>query len=67
TSSSHVLRPEGPFSLDLARGAVMRWAPVSRFSRDAARPLVLAAIADDSPPPPHPSPPTGRGSRSCSG
>ncbi|HEY2194269.1 MAG TPA: hypothetical protein VGH76_18490, partial [Actinomycetospora sp.] len=47
TSSSHVLRPEGPFSLDLARGAVMRWAPVSRFSRDAARPLVLAAIADD--------------------
>ena len=47
TSTSHVLVPAGPFSLDLARTAVMRWAPVSRFARDAARPLVLAAIADD--------------------
>ena len=42
-----VLVPEGPFSLGLARTAVMRWAPVSRFARDAARPLVLAAVADD--------------------
>jgi DNA-3-methyladenine glycosylase II len=47
TSSGHVLVPEGPFSLDLARDAVMRWAPVSRFARDTARPLALAAIADD--------------------
>ena len=46
-STRAVLVPEGPFSLDLARTAVMRWAPVSRFARDAARPLVLAAIADD--------------------
>jgi DNA-3-methyladenine glycosylase II len=46
-STRHVLVPDGPFSLDLARTAVMRWAPVSRFARDAARPLVLAAIADD--------------------
>ena len=47
TSSHHVLHPEGPFSLGLSRTAVMRWAPVSRFARDPARPLVLAAIADD--------------------
>ncbi len=47
SSTHHVLVPEGPFSLGLARTAVMRWAPVSRFARDAARPLVLAAIADD--------------------
>jgi hypothetical protein len=47
TSSTHVLHPVGPFSLDLARTAVMAWAPVSRFARDATRPLVLAAIADD--------------------
>ncbi|NMO90868.1 DNA-3-methyladenine glycosylase 2 family protein [Actinomycetospora sp. TBRC 11914] len=47
TSTHHVLHPAGPFSLDLARTAVMAWAPVSRFARDAARPLVLAAIADD--------------------
>lgn len=47
TSSTHVLHADGPFSLDLARNAVMRWAPVSRFSRDAARPFALAAIADD--------------------
>jgi DNA-3-methyladenine glycosylase II len=46
-TTTHVLVPAGPFSLDLARTAVMRWAPVSRFARDAARPLVLAAIADD--------------------
>ncbi len=46
-TTRHVLHPDGPFSLDLARTAVMRWAPVSRFARDAARPLVLAAIADD--------------------
>ena len=46
-STRTVLVPDGPFSLDLARTAVMRWAPVSRFARDAARPLVLAAIADD--------------------
>jgi DNA-3-methyladenine glycosylase II len=46
-TTTHVLVPDGPFSLDLARTAVMRWAPVSRFARDAARPLVLAAIADD--------------------
>lgn len=47
TSSTHVLHPDGPFSLDLARTAVMAWAPVSRFARDTGRPLVLAAIADD--------------------
>ncbi len=47
TPTRTVLVPAGPFSLDLARTAVMRWAPVSRFARDAARPLVLAAIADD--------------------
>ncbi|HEY2224067.1 hypothetical protein, partial [Actinomycetospora sp.] len=47
TPTHHVLVPEGPFSLDLARTAVMRWAPVARFARDAARPFVLAAIADD--------------------
>ncbi|MDX6225362.1 MAG: DNA-3-methyladenine glycosylase [Frankiales bacterium] len=46
-TTTHVLVPAGPFSLDLARTAVMRWAPVSRFARDATRPLVLAAIADD--------------------
>ncbi len=47
TPSHHVLHPEGPFSLDLARTAVTRWAPVSRFAPEAGRPLVLAAIADD--------------------
>jgi DNA-3-methyladenine glycosylase II len=47
STTTHVLHPDGPFSLDLSRGTVMRWAPASRFARDAARPLVLAAIADD--------------------
>ncbi|MCD2197356.1 DNA-3-methyladenine glycosylase 2 family protein [Actinomycetospora endophytica] len=46
-TTRHVIHPEGPFSLDLARTAVMRWAPVSRFARDTDRPFTLAAIADD--------------------
>lgn len=46
-TTRHVVAPRGPFSLDLARSAVMRWAPVSRFAADTDRPFTLAAIADD--------------------
>ncbi|WP_157647722.1 DNA-3-methyladenine glycosylase family protein [Actinomycetospora chiangmaiensis] len=46
TSSTHLVRPDGPFSLGASRSSVMRWAPVARYGHDDG-PLVLGAIADD--------------------